>query len=324
MLTTPHGYEKSYRKLLSLFLPAFLMSKKALSPHVALVIIAHCSVPKCLLEVAVMAVRFAICNEVFQDWKVDDAFAFIREVGYDGVEIAPFTLAERVEQITPEERQHLRQLAARLGLSIVGLHWLLVSPPGLHLTIPDDAVRERTKAYFRELIQLCSDLGGSIMVVGSPKQRSLVEGDTYEGAWQRAKAFFADLLPLAEKSGVTLCIEALPNETNFIPTLDEALRFVREINHPNLQTMVDVKSACAEGLALDEAVRKVAPHLRHVHANDANRRGPGMGDTDFTPLAKALKEIGYDGYVSVEVFDFSPGAERIAKESLAYLRHIFV
>ncbi|MFA0752105.1 MAG: hypothetical protein SLRJCFUN_002508 [Candidatus Fervidibacter sp.] len=270
-----------------------------------------------------MAVRFALCNEVFQGWRLEDAFAFIREVGYEGVEIAPFTLAESADQVSPEERRRLRQWANRLGLEIVGLHWLLVSPPGLHLTTPDDAVRQRTQDYFRHLLHLCADLGGRIMVVGSPKQRSLVEGDTYEAAWERAKRFFADLLPLAERLGVTLCIEALPNETNFIPTLEEALRFVREVNHPNLQTMVDVKSAVAEGLPLDEAVRKVAPHLRHVHANDANRLGPGMGDTDLRPLARALREIGYDGYVSVEVFDFSPGPERIAKESLAYLRKIF-
>ncbi|GBC99304.1 D-tagatose 3-epimerase [bacterium HR17] len=270
-----------------------------------------------------MPVRFAICNEVFQGWRVDDAFAFIREVGYDGVEIAPFTLAERAELVTAEERRRVRRLAESLGLGIVGLHWLLVSPPGLHLTTPDDAVRHRTQDYFRELINLCADLGGRIMVVGSPKQRALVPGDTYAAAWERAKRFFAPLMPLAERHGVTLCIEALPGETDFIPTLEEAIRFVQEFGHPCLQTMVDVKSAVAQGLALDDAVRKAAPYLRHVHANDANRLGPGMGDTDLTPLARALREIGYDGYVSVEVFDFSPGAERIAHESLAYLRRIF-
>ena len=270
-----------------------------------------------------MPIKFAICNELFQGWQLEDAFAFVKELGYDGVEIAPFTLAESAEQVSREERKRIRKLAEDLGLEIVGLHWLLVSPPGLHLTTPDDSIRERTKAYFRELLYLCADLGGKIMVVGSPKQRSLVPGDTYEAAWERAKAFFADLLPLAEQLNVTFCIEALPTETDFIPTLDEAIRFVKEMNHPNLQTMVDVKSAVGEGLKLDEAVYKAAPYLKHVHANDANRLGPGMGDTDFAPLAKALKEINYDGFVSVEVFDFSPGAERIARESLDYLRKIF-
>ena len=270
-----------------------------------------------------MPIKFAICNEIFQGWRLEDAFAFVKEVGYEGIEIAPFTLAERVEQISPEERKRIRELAEKLGLEIVGLHWLLVSPPGMHLTTPDDSVREQTKAYFRELIRFCADLGGKIMVVGSPKQRSLVAGDTYEAAWERTKTFFSDLLPLAEELNITFCIEALPNETDFIPTLDEALRFVREMNHPNLQTMIDVKSATNEGLKLDEAVRKAAPHLRHVHANDVNRLGPGMGEVDFTPLAKALKEINYDGFVSVEVFDFTPGAERIAKESLDYLRKVF-
>ncbi len=271
-----------------------------------------------------MAIKFAICNEVFQGWRLEDAFAFIKDVGYDGVEIAPFTLAERVEQISPEERKRIRELAEKFGLEIVGLHWLLVSPPGMHLTTPDDSIREQTKAYFRELIRFCADLGGKIMVVGSPKQRSLVAGDTYEAAWERTKAFFADLLPLAEELNVTFCIEALPNETNFIPTLEEAIRFVREMNHPNLQTMIDVKSAVNEGLKLDEAVHKAAAYLRHVHANDVNRLGPGMGEVDFTPLAKALKEINYDGFVSVEVFDFTPGAERIAKQSLDYLRKVFM
>lgn len=270
-----------------------------------------------------MPIKFAICNEVFQNWSLEDAFAFIKEVGYDGVEIAPFTLAERADQISPQERKRIRELAEKSGLEIVGLHWLLVSPKGLHLTTPDDSVRERTKAYFRELIFLCADLGGKILVVGSPKQRSLVPGDTYEAAWERAKLFFADLLPLAERHNLTFCIEALPTETDFIPTLDEALRFVREMNHPNLQTMIDVKSAVGEGLKLDEAVYKAAPHLKHVHANDANRLGPGMGETDFEPLAKALKEVNYDGFVSVEVFDFSPGAERIAKKSIDYLRKVF-
>ncbi len=270
-----------------------------------------------------MPIKFAICNEIFQGWRLEDAFAFIKEVGYEGVEIAPFTITERVEQISPEERKQIRELAEKLGLEIVGLHWLLVSPPGMHLTTPDDSIREQTKAYFRELIRFCADLGGKIMVVGSPKQRSLVTGDTYEAAWERTKAFFSDLLPLAEELNITFCIESLPNETDFISTLDEALRFVREMNHPNLQTMIDVKSATNEGLKLDEAVRKAAPHLRHVHANDVNRLGPGMGEVDFTPLAKALKEINYDGFVSVEVFHFSPGAERIAKESLDYLRKVF-
>ncbi len=270
-----------------------------------------------------MPIKYAICNEIFQGWFLENAFAFIKKVGYEGVEIAPFTLAERVEQISPEERKRIRGLAEGFGLEIVGLHWLLVSPPGMHLTTPNKSVREQTKAYFRELIRFCSDLGGKIMVVGSPKQRSLVPGDTYEAAWERAKDFFADLLPLAEELNITLCIEALPNETDFISNLDEAIRFVREMNHPNLQTMIDVKSAVSEGLKLDEAVYKAAPYLRHVHANDINRLGPGMGEVDFSPLAKALKEINYDGFVSVEVFDFSPGAEKIAEVSLNYLRKVF-
>ncbi|MCS7223346.1 MAG: sugar phosphate isomerase/epimerase [Armatimonadetes bacterium] len=271
-----------------------------------------------------MALQFAICNEVFQSWSLEQALCFIRQTGYDGVEIAPFTLAQRADQITSAQRAMVRQIAADQNLEIVGMHWLLVGPTGLHLTDPNPQIRQATKGYLEELIGLCQDLGGRILVVGSPKQRSLVVGDTYEKAWERTKNLFFDLLPAAEKAGVIFCIEALPGETDFIPSLKEAVRFVKEVNHPCLQTMVDVKSACAESLPLDEAVRLVGPHLRHLHANDANRQGPGMGATDLRPLAQAVKELNYSGFVSVEVFDFSPGPERIAVESLRYLRQVFL
>ncbi len=270
-----------------------------------------------------MPIRFAICNEIFRSWTVGDTFQFLRRIGYDGVEIAPFTLAERADKVSQSQRSEIREMAHEAQLEIVGLHWLLVGPHGLHLTHPDHSIRLATRDYLSELIGLCWDLGGRILVVGSPKQRSLVAGDDYTAAWQRTVDLFCYLLPEAEKAGVIFCLEALPGETDFIPNLEEAVRFVQQVGHPNLQTMVDVKSACAESLPLDRAVHLAHPHLYHVHANDANLKGPGMGDTDLIPLARALRDVGYNGFVSVEVFDFSPGPEAIARESLQYLTKVF-
>src|SRR3712207_1760465 len=114
--------------------------------------------------------KFAICNETFVDWPLDRAFAFARECGYTGLEIAPFTLAKYASDISDAQRNKVRELADHEGLEIIGLHWLLAKTEGFYLTTPDADVRRRTSEYLGELARLCRDLGGALMVLGSPQQ----------------------------------------------------------------------------------------------------------------------------------------------------------
>ena len=97
--------------------------------------------------------KFATCNEYFEGWKIEDVFDYAAEIGYDGVEIAPFTLASSVDEIGSQRRGEIRAAAAAAGVEIVGLHWLLASPEGLYIDHPDDAIRSRTRDYLKELIQ---------------------------------------------------------------------------------------------------------------------------------------------------------------------------
>lgn len=264
--------------------------------------------------------KFAICNELFQGWEPRDIFKFVSEIGYQGIEIAPFTLAKSVTEISPEQRRSLRREAEEFGLGIVGLHWLLVSPPGLFINHPEAGIRQKTLSYFQELIKFGHDLGGEIMVVGSPKQRNVWEGQLYEEAWEMTKQFFLECLPAAEKEGVTLCLEPLsPAETNFINTAEEGIRFVREIAHPNFKLILDVKAMSSEKMPIPQIIAGAREYLAHFHANDANMRGPGFGDTDFRLILEALTDINYQGYVSIEVFDYQPDAETIARKSYQYL-----
>src|SRR5437879_1680765 len=134
--------------------------------------------------------KFAICNEIFGPRQSLDGWRrlcdFLAECGYDGVEVAPFTFGDNVAEISISTRGELAKIANEAGLAIVSLHWLLVSPPGLHLHSKDDATRQRTEEYLKALIDFAGDLGAPLMVLGSHRQRHLEDGD-YAGAWTRTR-----------------------------------------------------------------------------------------------------------------------------------------
>lgn len=268
--------------------------------------------------------KFAICNETFGEQPWEEVCRFVAETGYDGIELAPFTFAPSVEELGPEARRGIARTARDAGLEVVGLHWLLVSPPGLHINSPDPELRRRTAEYLRALVHFCGDVGGRVMIFGSPKQRWVEEGTPREQAWEWTAEAYRSVMPDAAARGVTLCMEALPPpESNFIETAAEAAQMVGSVDHPNFRLMLDVKSMCAEERPVPDIIREFCPLVEHFHANDANRRGPGFGDTDFRSIAAALGECGYRGYVSVEVFDYTPDPQTIARESLRTLRDAF-
>ena len=268
--------------------------------------------------------KFAICNEIFQDWKLEDAMTHAARAGYDAIEIAPFTIAPYVTEISPVQRQQIRESAARAGIAICGIHWVLVGAEGMYLNHKESVPRTRTAKYFCDLVDFCADVGGKVIVVGSPKQRNLLPGVSAAQAWDWAAATFRDSVKRAEDRGVTLCLEPLaPVETNFINTAADAIRFVEQFGSPNFQIILDVKAMCSESKPIPQIIRESWPHFAHFHANDKNLKGPGFGEVDFKPIAAALRDVGYDGYVSVEVFKFEEGPEVIAGKSIEYLKRTF-
>jgi sugar phosphate isomerase/epimerase len=270
------------------------------------------------------AMTFGICNEIFQGWKPEESFAYAAQAGYDAIEIAPFTLARRVTDVSAAERIRIRDLARRHRLAICGIHWVLAQTEGLHLTQPDPEVRDRTTRYFHDLIDFCADLGGEVIVIGSPQQRTRPDSVSPEQAWRWAAAVFHEPVRHAQDREVTLCLEPLgPAETNFINTAAEAIEFVERFHSPRFQIILDVKAMSAETKPIPQIIRDSWPRFAHFHANDPNLKGPGFGEAAFGPIAAALKEVGYAGCVSVEVFNFEDGPETIATRSLEYLRRVF-
>jgi sugar phosphate isomerase/epimerase len=269
--------------------------------------------------------RFAICNETFFDlsWPQEKVFAFAAECGYEGVEIAPFTINADVAQIAAAERTNLRRAADDAGVKICGLHWILSKTTGgLCLTSADPDVRLRTSEYLGELARFCAELGGDVMILGSPLQRNRPQEMGMVEAYRHAAEVLEAVAPTLERAGVTIAVEPLSTwETNFVMTAADAVELVQRVHSPRVRMMLDCKAMWAmEPMPIPRVIEEHENDFVHFHANDPNLQGRGFGQLDFVPIFRALKEINYDRWVSVEVFDYSPGPEKLARDSIAYMR----
>lgn len=271
--------------------------------------------------------RFAVCNELFEKFPLQDASSQLHALGYEGLEVAPFTLREDPAALRPEQRTSIRHAIGRSGLEFVGLHWLLVGPPGLHATTRDETVRKRTWNYVHEMIDLCADLASPevqrnpVLVFGSPKQRSSVDGMSSREATDVFTHELAHTAPHAESRGVTVLVEALsPAQTDVVNSMADAVSIVKQIGSSAIQTMFDTHNAVQEKEPHTELIRKYFSYIRHVHVNEMDGREPGTGGYDFAVLLSTLSELGYSGWVSLEAFDFSRDPFKIAKDSIQTLR----
>ena len=268
--------------------------------------------------------RIALCNEVLSGMPLERQCEYAAALGYDGLEIAPFTLSDSPEKISVGDAARVRKTVEASGLVVTGLHWLLVKPDGLSLTDPDATVRARTLEVMTHLTGLCAELGGAVLVHGSPKQRQIAPGETHAVARARLQEALAQVALAAARAGVTYCIEPLAKrETDLINTVAEAAELVRSIDHPNLRTMIDCSAAGqTERESIPALIDRWLPTglIAHVQVNDPNRRGPGQGDMQFAPILAALKRHNYTGAIAVEPFDYVPDGPTVAAFSVGYLR----
>ena len=268
--------------------------------------------------------RIALCNEVLAGMPLAQQCEYAARLGYDGLEIAPFTLSDAPEKLSTAEAANIRRVVEASGLVVTGLHWLLVKPDGLSLTDPDAALRKRTLDVMTRLIGLCAELGGAVLVHGSPKQRQIAQGETHAIALPRLQDALAQAALTAARAGVIYCIEPLSQrETSLINTIAEAAELVRSIDHPNFKTMIDCSAAGqTEAEPVPALIDRWLPTglIAHLQVNDPNRRGPGQGEMKFAPILAALNQHSYTGTIAVEPFDYSPDGPGVAAFSAGYLR----
>jgi sugar phosphate isomerase/epimerase len=265
--------------------------------------------------------RISLCNEVVRNLPFEAQCVLAASLGYDGLEVAPFTLDAEAPHVLPASRRaEIRRAAADAGTTITSLHWLLMAPAGLSITSADGAIRTRTLDVMERLVALAADLGATLLVHGSPGARHVAaDGDAAraEDAMARAGAW-------AAQHGVTYCLEPLDSgQTNWCTTVEQAVQIVRRIGNPALRTMLDTCSAGnGESDTIPALLERWMPsgQIAHIHLNDRNRRGPGQGADRFGPVFEALRRTGYPGFAAVEPFDYIPDGPTSAARAIGYLR----
>lgn len=161
------------------------------------------------------------------------------------------------------------------------------------------------------------------MVLGSPFQRNLLPGVSHDQAMQHAANVLRPAMPVLADCGVTLALEPLgPEEGDFLRTAELGVELMQLVDSPQCRLHLDVKAMSSEEKPVVDIIRDCAEYVEHFHANDPNRRGPGMGEVDFAPIFQALRDIQYDKWVSVEVFDYEPGPETLARESMENMQAV--
>lgn len=270
--------------------------------------------------------KLALCNEVIREMDFARQCTMAAGMGYAGLELAPFTLGDDTYRMGSAQRASVRRAASDAGLSICGLHWLLVAPAGLSITSDDASVRDRTIDVMRHLVDLCAELGGDYLVHGSPAQRRVGDKKDPKDAAARGEAAWASIAGDAQKAKVVYCIEPLARgETDFVNTVAEAAAIVERVGSPHLRTMIDTSAAAqAEAEPVADVVTRWMPTglIGHVQLNDRNRRGPGQGGDRFAPVIKALRATGYQGWLAMEPFDYVPDGPTCAARAIGYVQGV--
>jgi sugar phosphate isomerase/epimerase len=252
------------------------------------------------------------------------------ELGYQGLELAPFTLSEDLLTYPAREQRALSLYAQDRGVELLGLHWLLRSPSGLHIASNNRDTRKRTVDFFFKVLEIATNTGAKVLTLGSPKQRSFENSVCRKEAVKRAVDFLSLFVPALESEEMILSLEPLETEfTNFLNRTEEAVELAETIGSRSIGITLDTHFLRWEkqihGTSIRDAFRIAGKRLVHLHIQDDNRKAPGMGRDDFSEFIAAVNEIGWNRYISMETFicEVEAEAEEIARQGIGFLNRHF-
>lgn len=191
--------------------------------------------------------------------------------------------------------------------------------PGHNVASPLPEERENAVEQYKQVIELCSDLGGSTVLYVAGWQ---IFGTSREQAWEWSREALTEIAGTASDHGVTVAVEPTPEDSNLIESCDDAIELMRAVSSPNVRLMFDTNHALYRNEVSTDYVYRMAENLHHVHLSDEGRLPPGAGRCDFVGLIEALNDVGYGGWLAMEIGFNDPTVEpdQVARQAYDYIR----
>ena len=256
---------------------------------------------------------------------------FCKQVGYDGVEFNVGIVSD------PEECRKFGAYAMDLGLGVTSVGTF--APDICNPVSPDPQLRANTIPEFRKFVDLTVALGGTLIC------GPLYQGLGYfsgarptEQEWEWSVETMRPCFAYAREKGITVAVEPLNRfETYLVNTVEEGVRYVRDIGLDNVGLLVDTMHSNIEELNVAEAYRSALPYIRHVHISENDRGIPGTGHACGREIFDVFRQGGYDGYLTIEAFNlgapsltgalhlwrtFAPSDDELARQGHDYIRNM--
>jgi fructoselysine 3-epimerase len=252
-------------------------------------------------------------------YTLEDTIERIAKIGYEGIEIGAGSPHAYPPCLTKERRKHIRKVLDDNGVALSSMLPALSGGPGHNLTSPIPEERRHTIDHYKDLVELTAEWGGKI-VLYIPGW--IIFGTTFKQAWEWSTAALSEIADKAAKFDVTLVIEPVSFDTNFVDKGEEAIEMMEEVNKPNVKLMFDTFHTLYRKEPSSDYIYRMGKNLRHMHISDNNRLPPGQGRGDFISVINALKDIDFDGYLTMELGfdrrDIEP--DFVARQSYEYLK----
>jgi fructoselysine 3-epimerase len=252
-------------------------------------------------------------------YTLEDTIERIAKIGYEGIEIGAGSPHAYPPCLTKERRKHIRKVLDDNGIALSSMLPALSGGPGHNLTSPIPEERRHTIDHYKDLVELTAEWGGKI-VLYIPGW--IIFGTTFKQAWEWSTAALSEIADKAAKFDVTLVIEPVSFDTNFVDKGEEAIEMMEEVNKPNVKLMFDTFHTLYRKEPSSDYIYRMGKNLHHIHISDNNRLPPGQGRGDFISVINALKDIDFDGYLTMELGfdrrDIEP--DFVARQSYEYLK----
>jgi protein FrlC len=252
-------------------------------------------------------------------YPLEEVIKRLSTFGYDGIEIGCASPHAWPDYLYKERRQEILKLLKKSNLNVAAMLPAPGGGPGMNPSSPLLEERKFTIQHYKDVIQLANewDCPTVMWIAGW-----VVHGTSQKDAWNYSLEGLVDCARFAKDLGVTLVVEPTPSDSNLIETPDDALLLSEEAGESNVKVMFDTFHSLYRNEVPSDAVYSMKDKLHHVHISDNDRLPPGQGRGNFKSVLQALKDINYDGYLSMEVGFHTRQSDPdwYAETSITYLR----